>query len=355
MAHVGEERRVLKVLHLTGSAVDDFHADLSRLYAADCLDATADPTRYEPHVAFVHPGGRWSFPDDLSREAIAAAPTVEVGEAVERLRSMELDLAVPQMFCLPGMTTYRSLLELLEIPYVGNRPETMALGAHKARARAVVAAAGVPVPDAELLRAGERPTLAPPVVVKPVGTDNSHGISLVRTEADYEPALAEAFAHAGPEGEVLVEVYVALGREVRCGVVERGGPGGGLVALPLEEYAVDETTKPIRDAADKITRRDDGELGLVAKDAAHAWIVGGDDPLTEHVGELAKRCHVALGCRDYSLFDFRVDASGQAFFLDAGLYCSFARQSVVAVMAAATGTEVARLFSDAVDQALERG
>lgn len=336
---------VLRVLHLTGSPVSDFWADLSRLYAADCLEATADPARYEPHVAFVHPGGRWSFPDGLAREQVAAAPTLAPVEALGRLLELELDVAVPQLFCLPGMTTYRSLLELLDIPYVGNRPATMALGAHKARARAVVAAAGVPVPEAEVLRAGERPTLVPPVVVKPVEADNSHGVSLVRAEADYPAALAEAFEQAGDDGEVLVEAYVPLGREVRCGVVERDGE---LVALPLEEYAVDEAAKPIRDAADKITRRDDGELGLVAKDAEHAWIVDRDDPLSAQVGELAKRCHRALGCRDYSLFDFRADASGRAWFLEAGLYCSFARQSVVAVMAAADGVGVEELFADLV-------
>ena len=59
-----------RVLHLAGSAVSDFLADLSRLYAQDCLEATADPARYEFHVAYVTPDGRWRFPSGLSREAI---------------------------------------------------------------------------------------------------------------------------------------------------------------------------------------------------------------------------------------------------------------------------------------------
>ena len=63
----------LRVLHLVGSAVSEFLADLSRLYARDCLAATADPGRYEFHVAYVTPDGRWRFPVDLSRDAIAAA------------------------------------------------------------------------------------------------------------------------------------------------------------------------------------------------------------------------------------------------------------------------------------------
>ena len=145
-----------------------------------------------------------------------------------------------------------------------------------------------------------------------------------------------------------METYVELGREVRCGVVERDGE---LVGLPLEEYAVDE----VRRYDDKIRRVDDGELELVAKTAAKAWIVDPDDPVTKPVWDAARRCHLALGCRDYSLFDFRIDPAGRPWFLEAGLYCSFARQSVVATMAAATGIPLRDLFGTAVGQALARG
>jgi D-alanine-D-alanine ligase len=69
----------------------------------------------------------------------------------------------------------------------------------------------------------------------------------------------------------------------------------------------------------------------------------------------ARACHRALGCRDYSLFDFRIDPDGQPWFLEAGLYCSFARTSVVAVMARAAGTEVDELFATVLAGALARG
>ena len=341
-----EPVRTLRVLHLVGSAVSDFYADLSRLYAVDCLTATADQQRYDPLVAYVTPDRRWRFPADLGEAAIAAADPMDVAAAVARIEREHIDVMVPQMFCLPGMTHYRALFDVLGIPYVGNAPDVMALAAHKARARAVVAGAGVRVPEGELLRPGDTPTLAPPVVIKPVDTDNSLGLALVRHTEEYGPALAEAFAHSD---EVLVERYVELGREVRCGVVVRDGE---LVPLPLEEYDVDTDRKPIRDHADKINRQDDGDLNLVAKDAAHAWMVDPDDPVTRRVWEAARRCHEALGCRHYSLFDFRIDPDGEPWFLEAGLYCSFAGQSVVSMMAAAAGIGLAELFATAIDQAL---
>ncbi|HEY0719249.1 MAG TPA: hypothetical protein VGD68_16675 [Streptosporangiaceae bacterium] len=338
----------LRVLHLAGSAVSDFLADLSRLYAADCLAATADPAAYEFHVAYVTPDGRWRFPVDLSRHAIADAPAVPLAEAVRCLTRLRPDVVVPQMFCLPGMTSYRALFDLLGVPYVGSPPAVMALGAHKANAKAVVAAAGVRVPAGEVLERGGEPSLDPPVVVKPVDGDNSLGTTLVRDRAAYPGALDAAFAHSD---QALAETYVELGREVRCGIVVRDGE---LRCLPLEEYQVDPVTKPIRDHADKISRAADGELRLVAKDPARAWTVDPADPVTPVVWDAARRCHQALGCRHYSLFDFRIDAAGQPWFLEAGLYCSFAGQSVISTMAAAAGLPLPELFRGAIREAIGR-
>ena len=336
----------LRVLHLAGSPVSEFLADLSRLYARDCLESVADPGRYEFHIAYLSPGGQWRFPVDLSRAAIAAAPACGLGDAVRGLTRLRPDVVVPQLFCRPGMTSYRALLEVLGLPYIGSPPDVMALGLHKARARAVVAAAGVRVPAGEVLACGDEPSLIPPVVVKPEDGDNSLGTTLVRASSDYPGALDAAFAHSD---RVLAESYVELGREVRCGVVVRDGE---LCCLPLEEYRVDPVTKPIRDHADKIARDADGELKLMAKDAAHAWIVDPADPVTARVWEAARRCHTALGCRHYSLFDFRIDPDGQPWFLEAGLYCSFATQSVVSTMAAAAGLPLAELFATAIRETL---
>ncbi|UMB71948.1 D-alanine--D-alanine ligase family protein [Mycobacterium paraterrae] len=330
--------RPLRILHLIGSAFDDFHADLSRLYAGACLNAVAESVDYVALIAYVSPDGSWRFPAELSNEAIQRAPAVSLADAVGHIRALGVDVMVPQMFCRPGMTTYRALFDELGIPYLGNSAEVMATAADKVATRRAVARAGVAIPDAEVLRAGDRPTLTFPVVVKPVDADNSVAVSLVRSFEEYGPAAASALAHSDT---VLVEAYVELGREVRCGIVVRDGE---LICLPLEEYAVDPDAKPIRLSSDKLARTDSDELYLVAKDPTRAWIVTDDDVLTERVWDLARRCHRALGCRHYSLFDFRVDPDGRPWFLEAGLYCSYAPNSVIAVMAAAVGIDVRRLF-----------
>lgn len=333
----------MRVLHLTGSPVSAELDDLSRLYARGCLDALGPEAApdLEHVVAHISPGGLWRFPATLDDADLAAAPVLGVGGALARLASAGIDVALPQMFCRPGMTHYRALLDVVGIPYVGNTPDVMALGADKTRTAALVAAAGVPVPDAEVVRPGQDVTLALPVVVKPVDGDNSDGLALVRDAADLHAAVADAAAHSS-DGRALVQTYVELGREVRCGVVEEAD--GSLRALPLEEYAVDADTKPVRDRADKLRRDDDGALGLVAKDDEHAWIVPLDDAVTAAVHEAALTAYAALGCRHHGLFDLRVDPAGRPHLLEASLYCSFAPTSVVVTMARAAGVGLVDLF-----------
>ena len=329
---------ILRVLHLVGSAVDDFYCDLSRLYAQGCLDNTVNPDRYEFHIAYVSPDRTWRFPSDLSNDSIALAKPLSISEAIQSIVDLKVDIMVPQMFCVPGMTQYRALFDLLRIPYVGNTAELMALVADKAKTKAVVASAGVVVPLGEVLRKGDRPSIKFPVVIKPMNGDNSIGVSLVHTLEEFDTAFQIALSHTE---EVLVETFIPLGREVRCGIVVEAGQ---LICLPLEEYALDANTRPIRSYADKLKQNEAGDLDFAAKESTHSWVVNPTDPITEAVWDMARKAHIALGCRHYSLFDFRIDPQGNPWFLEAGLYCSFAESSVISAMVKESGTSLELFF-----------
>lgn len=327
---------VLRVLHLVGSADSEFYYDLSCAYAAVCLEKTANPALYEFHIAYISPGGQWRFPTSLDPSAIAAANPMSLAGAVQVLADLQIDVMVPLMYCLPGMTHYRALFDLLNIPYLGNTSEVMALTADKAKAKAVVSAAGVSVPLGEVVRAGDRPSIDFPVVIKPLNGDNSLGVALVKNAADYDAALQTALTHSE---EVLVEKFIEVGREVRCGIIVQAGE---LVCLPLEEYAVDPDTQPIRSYAVKFD-----------KNSTRPWRVDTSDPITERVWAQARKCHIALGCRHYSLFDFRIDPDGQPWFLEAGLYCTFTEKSVIPAMAKASGISLDTLFQSMLQNALQ--
>lgn len=337
---------VLRILHLVGSAKNNFYCDLSRLYAKDCLAATANPSLYEFQIAYITPDRQWRFPSSLEKEDIAAAKPISLTEAIKLITAQNLDLVLPQMFCLAGMTQYRALFDLLNIPYIGNTPEVMAIAAHKARTKAIVTAAGVKVPYAQVLRQGDRPIIRPPAIIKPAKSANSLGVTLVKDLASYDAAIATAFEHSD---EILVEEYIEVGREVRCGIIVKDGE---LIGLPLEEYLVNALDNPIRSYADKLKPTEDGNLGFAAKDNNKAWIVDPSDPVTEVVQEVAKKCHQALGCRHYSLFDFRIDPQGQPWLLEAGLYCSFSPKSVIPTMAKAAGLPLDKLLKIAINETL---
>jgi D-alanine-D-alanine ligase len=337
---------VLNILHLVGSAHNDFYCDLSRLYAQECLAATADRSRYNFQIAYITPDRNWRFPHSLSPEDIALTKPIPLFDAIQFLTVQNIDIMLPQMFCIPGMTQYRALFDLLNIPYIGNTPDIMAITAHKARTKAIVEAAEVKVPRGELLRQGDVPTITPPAVIKPVSSDNSLGVTLVKEATDYDAALKKAFEYAD---EVIVEEFIELGREVRCGIIVKDGE---LIGLPLEEYLVDPHEKPIRNHADKLKQTDDGNLDYAAKDNIKAWIVDPNDPITQKVQQVAKKCHQALGCRHYSLFDFRIDPKGQPWFLEAGLYCSFSPKSVISSMAKAAGMPLNDLLITAINETL---
>ncbi len=171
-------------------------------------------------------------------------------------------------------------------------------------------------------------------------------MTLVRDAAPSCDAAVRRGAARTPT-RALVESYVELGREVRCGVARVRD--GELVCLPLEEYAVDPVAKPIRGQRDKLRpqrRRRPGPGGQGRRRTRGSS--PDDDPVTERVWAAARAAATSRsGCRHYSLFDFRIDPDGKPWFLEAGLYCSYAPSSVIAVMAAAAGIERLRRCSHA--------
>lgn len=339
----------LRILHLVGSAYNDFYCDLSREYAQCCLYDTAFfSSSYDFRLAYITPDGQWRFPRSLNSQDIDNAESMSLSDAIQSIKAQNIDLVLPHMYCIPGMTHYRSLFDLLKIPYIGNAPDVMAVTAHKGKTKAIVAAAGVPVPQGELLRKGDIPTIAPPTIVKPADADNSLGISLVNNVADYDQALKKAFEHAN---EVIVETFIEPGREVRCSIIVKDGQ---LIGLPLEEFLVNSDQRPVRTYADKFPHLDeDGKFrGWPKSDVKQHWIVDQNDPVTERVHEVAKKCHLALGCRHFSMFDFRIDPEGKPWFLEAGLYCSFGYGSGIPHVAKTVGMPLDVLFKVIVKETL---
>jgi len=266
------------------------------------------------------------------------------------------DVMVPHMFCVEGMTRYRSLFDLLQIPFLGNKEYTVWPSTDKATTKFLLHANGVQVPKGDLLVRGEteRPTsVRVPCVVKPCNEDNSRGIRLVRREEDLAAAIEYAFSF---DPRVVVDEYIA-GRELRAACIEEAD--GSLTVLPKIEYFL----KDIRTSAHKLATDEKGNLKANAikeakKDGDRQCPADLSPVLHARIDSMVKAAHRVLKCRHYSLYDLRVDASEQPYILEAALFCSFSPLSVIPAMAEHAGREDLRhpnLFHNLIERAVNEG
>mmetsp|Transcript_91512 Transcript_91512/g.267785 ORF Transcript_91512/g.267785 Transcript_91512/m.267785 type:complete len:405 (+) Transcript_91512:78-1292(+) len=347
----------IRVLHLCGSPTSSFYFDLSVLYARTCTEFEGlDKTAFEHTCAVVYSSGKWGFPKSLADAEVkeAEAKAVGVGAALARLEAQDppLDVVVPHMFCLSGMTHYRGLVEVLGVELLGCSAQTCAVGQDKFLTKAICQAEGVPVPKGELLRKEAHgidtmatarkllETWTAPLIVKPAREDNSIGLSLVKkgTPEDLSAALVKAFQY---DDYVLLEEYIA-GREIRIAVLEVGeGAGRHLEVLPKLEYILED----IREQKHKLGTDSSGKLLTGDQNVSEAFQKAKEEgericpaqlepEVHARMDELAKRAHKALGCKYYSLYDVRLNKEGFPFMLESCLFCSFSPYSVIVGLAA---------------------
>lgn len=335
------------VLHLCGSTASEYYEGTSLVYATQCMEEALKHDTYTNVLCRVHLDESWSFPEGITEKKLSAAQKLSIEEAIAKIKHLQPSAVVPHMFCLPGMTTYRALFDLLKIPLIGNAADVMAISTNKWQTRAVVASMGVKVPEAEKITEGRTPAMQPPFLVKPCNEDNSQGITLVRDAQDIQKALDEAFKF---DYELLIERYVPLGRELRVAVLET--ETGSLEMLPCIEYFLSEAD-PIRTAAHKLVTNANG-VPVTQATGGRKCPADIDNTLAAKLKDMAVRSHKALGCRDYSLYDVRVDPHGEPYFIEACLYCSFSSKSVIVAMAAADGTEQRTIYETLVNRAIQR-
>ena len=326
----------LRVLHLAGSPVSKFYYNLSIMYAKEVVQ----PVGVKSHYAVVNPDGLWQLGaslDELSEK-------MSLQEMICQLPN--LDVVVPHMFCFLGMTSFRSFFEdIIGLPMVGSPSNCTALATNKSQSRSVVSASGVRVAKAQQFRQGDTLTMKPPFIVKPNSEDNSLGVTLVRNEEQITKALRVGFEY---DETLLIEDYIP-GRELRVAVLERDGK---LYVPSTIEYFMSEE-QPIRTATDKLEFLRDGTLIQNRNTASRRACPANVAPeLFEKLARAAKQAHIALGCRDYSLYDFRIHSeTSEPYLIEAGLFWSFSRISVISLLLEVDGQSLEdvtfKLWSDA--------
>lgn len=220
----------------------------------------------------------------------------------------------------------QAVLELGGLPYTGSGVLASALAMEKASAKRVLQGAGIPTPRFETLefqtpedRRNEIEALGAPVVVKPSRVGSSVGLRTAGDFDDVRSAVAEARRH---DRCVLIEEMLP-GREFTVGVV--GEPDGvGLEPLGVGEIV---TGSGLFDYHAKYTPG-------VAEEIFPADV---PESLARELRQLSVETHRALGLRDFSRVDFRLDADGRPSVLEANTLPGMTTRSLLPQSAAVMG------------------
>jgi D-alanine-D-alanine ligase len=232
----------------------------------------------------------------------------------------------------------QGILETLKIPYTHSGVLASALAMHKAKAKIVLADAGIPVTEHRIvprLEAARSHAMPTPYVIKPVDEGSSVGVFIVREDHAHPPQALTASEWQFAE-DVMVERYIA-GRELTCAVM--GGRALGVTEIAPAEglsfYDYDAKYAP--------------------GGSRHVCPAEISPNIYELILNLSVRAHNALGCRGVSRADFRFDdrpeGTGELICLEVNTQPGMTVTSLVPELASHSGLTFGELVRWIVEDA----
>jgi len=236
--------------------------------------------------------------------------------------------------------TVQGLLDLLEIPYQGSGVLGSALGMNKLVSKQLYEKSGIRVPPYIVLKRIDAldpdecaEQLGLPLVVKPVGSGSSVGISIVKSTDSLKDAADSAFAQ---DSTVLIEAYID-GIELTGGVIGNDN----LEALPIIEIIPDKS----HDFFDYTAKYTAG----VTQEICPARI---DEAQTEKAQTSAKTAHKALFCRGYSRTDM-ILKDQDIYVLETNTIPGMTATSLLPQAAGVAGITFSQLLDRLIELSLE--
>ncbi|HEX5180910.1 MAG TPA: hypothetical protein VFW04_16385 [Gemmatimonadaceae bacterium] len=207
-----------------------------------------------------------------------------------------------------------SFLELMRVPYTGCNPRGLVISRDKALGKKLLAYHRIRTPAFAVFPLGRRPRRPPklgfPLIIKSLTEHASLGIakaSLVHDDAELEDRVR--FIHQNLDTDAIAEQFIE-GRELYVSVL-----GNARVwSLPAWELVIEHSApnEPLIATAKVKHDLEYQERRGVQLQAANL-----DEPLASHIGRLSRRIYHILEMSGYARIDYRLDAQGILWFLDA--------------------------------------
>lgn len=270
-------------------------------------------------------------PDDRDLRVIRA----KTGSIVQPSYFVDADVV---FLALHGGTgedgTIQSVFDAAGTCYTGSNHVGSAAAMDKDLAKRLLVAAKVPTPPWFMTPVDQEAAiraLGLPLVVKPNKQGSTVGLTVVKSAADLDAAITEAFRH---DDEVMLERFVS-GREFTVGILGERALAVGEIILKRSEIF-------------------DYESKYQAGGAEEIFPAALSNEQTRELQELALRVHRALKLRDYSRADFRMDEMGQIWCLEANTLPGMTARSLLPQSAAAVGISFPDLCDEICRLALNR-
>ncbi|GAN79186.1 D-alanine--D-alanine ligase [Acidocella aminolytica] len=226
--------------------------------------------------------------------------------------------------------TIQGILDYLGLPYTHSGVRASAVAMDKGAAKAVFAAAGLPVAPHKIIdiaELAEQDPMPPPYVVKPVNEGSSVGVSIVKEGDNHRAEIAANWQF----GQAMVEQYIP-GRELTVGV--------------LEDHAL--TVTEIM-PAEKFY---DYHAKYAVGGSRHELPANVPDNVAASAKEIAVAAHRALGCRGASRADLRYDEeTGRLILLEVNTQPGMTATSLLPEQAALEGMDFPALCAWMVERA----
>jgi len=236
----------------------------------------------------------------LARRGYRQKPILVDRDIAFLLREEAIDVAFIALHGRYGEDgAIQGLLELMQIPYTGSGIAASAVAMDKLLSRGLFKAHGIATPPTYTLNEIDAPTFRAdalpfewPVVVKPASEGSSVGITIAKTQSDFNAALKTAF-HYGPK--VLIEQYLS-GMEVQVGILEDQALGA--IEIRPKGAFYDYNSKYVPGMSE------------------HFFPAPLAPDVYRKVLALGLEAHRALGCRGYSRADFLVTEGKHPYLLE---------------------------------------
>ena len=194
----------------------------------------------------------------------------------------------------------QGFLDVLGIPYTGSGPLASALAMNKAFSKKLFISASLPTPEFILLDK-RRLNFIPneggsyPIVVKPVSSGSTIGISIVKKKKELDNALKLAFSY---DEEIILEEYIK-GSEVTVSILGNERPQilPTIQILPKEGF-YDYKAKYSPGACRHI----------IPPELPKIWV--------KRAEETALSAHKLLGCQGFSRTELIINSQGKPYLLD---------------------------------------